>query len=52
MIVCDRCGRPARTFVYGDFVNEDYKIADLCHECTNELENLIWNFRKNEVKNV
>lgn len=30
MIVCDRCRRPARLFAYGDFINEDYKLADLC----------------------
>lgn len=52
MIVCDRCRRPARYFVYGDFINESYTLIELCNECTKELENLILNFRKNEVKNV
>lgn len=52
MIVCDRCRRPARSFAYGDFINESYTLIELCHECAKELENLIWNFRKNEVKNV
>lgn len=53
MIVCDRCrNRPARSFAYGDFINGSYKLADLCFECTKELEELIWNFRKKEVKNV
>ena len=53
MRVCERCRRPARQFVYGDFINESsYTLIDLCNECTKELENLIFNFLKNEVKNV
>lgn len=52
MIVCDRCRRPARIYAYGDYVNSHYNIVDLCNECTKELEKLIFNFLKNEVKNV
>lgn len=55
MIVCDRCKKPARAFAYGDFINESFKIIDLCHECTKEINELIWTFRKvgkNEKNNT
>lgn len=48
MIVCDRCKKPARPFAYGDAINEAYDYADLCYECTNEIKELIWRFRKGD----
>ena len=48
MIVCDRCGKPARMFGYGDAINEAYDYADLCYECTKEIKELIWRYRKGD----
>ena len=50
MIVCDRCRKPARIFAYGDLTNESFETTDLCHECTKELIELIWKFRKEDKR--
>lgn len=50
MVVCDRCKKIARTFIYGDYINKDYNFADLCFDCTKELKQIIWEFRKKEIK--
>lgn len=47
MIVCDRCGKnPGRLFAYGDAINESYNYADLCYECTKEINELLWRYRQ------
>lgn len=48
MLVCDRCKKPARSFVYGDAINEAYDQTDLCYDCAKELRELIWRFRNGD----
>lgn len=52
MIVCDRCKKVARSFVYGDFINESFEFADLCYDCTKELKELIWRYRNGDKLEV
>ena len=48
MTNCDKCGKPARPFIYGDLVNSAYDTIDLCYECTKEIKEIIWKFIKDK----
>lgn len=51
MLVCDRCRKIARIFAYGDYVNNSYDFCELCADCTKELKEIIWQFRKKDITN-